>query len=153
MKDDETLKSLASARQKYDDIKGLANKDVSAIDKLFGTKGAGEQLRKLAGVRQHGSLSKKELKKMAAILAQNEALQVVEGAAKAGDTGGPEGGDDEIMAATKQLVTSSTKLAVMNNIASVLTGNETAGQKIAGIDKIDLNQNTVRKNENIHTRL
>ena len=48
-------------------------------------------------------------------------------------------GDDEMVKATTSLLNSSSKLAVyVDNIASVLTGNEVAGAKIPGLDDIDI---------------
>ena len=135
--DNEILKQLAGAGELSDELSQFAGKELSSLDKAYG-EGAGARLRKLAGVRQGGMLGKKELKEMAAKLAVSDSLRVTEGGAKASAVDPSGVGDDEILTATANLVNSTQTLAVyVDNIASVLTGNETAGQKIPGINKVD----------------
>lgn len=135
--DNEMLKQLAGAGGIAKDLESFEGRDIAALDAKYG-EGAGAQLRKLAGVRQHGKLSKAELKEMAAKLAVSDTLRLAETGAKMGATNLDGVGDDEITVATKDLVNSTHKLAVyVDNIASVLTGRETAGQTIAGIVPID----------------
>ena len=137
--DNETLKTLAG--QGVADLasslkKQFIGQDVSALDRQYG-KGAGQRLRELAGVRKYGDLTAQELEVMTATLAQSDSFRMVEGVASQGGADAMGGSDADVMNATKSLVTSTKKLAVyVDNIASVLTGNETAGQKIPGMDDI-----------------
>ena len=130
----EALQTIAgeSAVQLGKQLGSLVNKDVSALDAMFGTKGIGARLRKSAGVRQVGTLGREELKEIAARMAVSQGMSVESDSAAARGTAGP-GADGDLFESTANLHLATKDLAkYVDNIGAVMTGRETAGVAMPG---------------------
>ena len=130
------LQELGKSNQVFDSMKHLVGKDISALDSMLGGKGQGEQYRRLAGIRSgsQAKISSQELKRISDLVVTNKAFQSVESAAGqdiASVTGGGDEATNNIVKATTNLLNSTDRLAVyVDNIASVVTGNEPYGQQL-----------------------
>ena len=139
--DNEVIRALAGAGSLSKDLMGFVGKDVSSLDEVFGA-GSGAQLRKRAGVRATGGLSRAELQKMASVAAQADAFNLVTAdAANEAASLGTGSGTDAHVKATTSLLTSAEQLAVyVDNIGTALTGQPSVGKSIPGMrNAIDRN--------------
>lgn len=139
--DNEVIRALAGAGSLSKDLMGFVGKDVSSLDAVFGA-GGGAQLRKRAGVRATGGLSRAELQKMASVAAQADAFNLVTAdAANEAASLGIGSGTDSHVKATTSLLTSAEQLAVyVDNIGTALTGQPSVGKSIPGMrNAIDRN--------------
>lgn len=129
--DNEIMKTLAGAKDIHRDLSRFKGRSIESLDTILG-KGGGAQLRKMAGIKTGGDISEKELLAMASKLAVRNSTSLAIPDATSGAAGDTEtlGGSDALKAQSK-LLQSTEKLAVyVDNIGAMLTGSETAGQKI-----------------------
>lgn len=112
--DSEFAQALMGSKDIFGRLKDLEGKDVSALDKVFGSKGAGARLRKMAGVTSSGALTETELREIANVQASLDAYSTQTAKSKQGlASSGIEGESDtqRLATATKNLVESTKDLA------------------------------------------
>lgn len=112
--DSEFAQALMGSKDIYNKLKGLEGRDISELDKVFDSKGAGARLRKMAGITSSGSLTEAELREIANVQASLDAYSTQTSNSKQGlASSGIEGESDtkRLATATKNLVESTKDLA------------------------------------------